>query len=305
MTGFHILLIALLADAVVGDPRWLWRHIPHPVALTGRLIEWLETRLNAGDHRRLKGALVVAGLVAAAVLAGVGVQELPDLGIVEIVLVMILLAQGNLASEVGAVAVSLRDSLEAGRARVSRIVGRDPEALDSAGVARAAIESAAENFSDGVVAPAFWYVVAGLPGLVVYKAVNTADSMIGYRNERYSDFGWAAARLDDILNWLPARLTAALIAVTHGSRRAFACMLRDGPLHRSPNAGWPEAAMAAVLGVSLAGPRRYGGRIEDFPYVFDEGRKGAGPAEIEGAVRALWRTWAVLVAVVAAVAFLT
>jgi adenosylcobinamide-phosphate synthase len=160
---------------------------------------------------------------------------------------------------------------------VARIVGRDTRALDAgAGIARAAIESAAENLSDGVVAPALFFLIFGLPGLMVYKVVNTADSMIGHRTPRHEQFGWAAARFDDLLNWVPARVTAALIAVTHG-RFDPAPILRDGPLHRSPNAGWPEAAMAVVLDVALSGPRSYHGVTTDFPWVWPEGRREPRP----------------------------
>jgi adenosylcobinamide-phosphate synthase len=171
------------------------------------------------------------------------------------------------------------------------IVGRDTAAMTEPDVARAAIESAAENLSDGVIAPIFWYLIAGLPGIIVYKVVNTADSMIGHRTPRHEAFGWAAARLDDVLNLIPARLTAVLIAVTH---RHFdsAPILRDGPLHRSPNAGWPEAAMAVVLNVALSGPRSYHGQKRDFPWVWPEGRRDPGPRDIEAACGALWRAWA-------------
>jgi adenosylcobinamide-phosphate synthase len=186
---------------------------------------------------------------------------------------------------------------------VARIVGRDTAALDGPGVARAAIESAAENLSDGIVAPAFWFLIGGLPGMLIYKAVNTADSMIGHRTPRHEAFGWAAARLDDGLNWVPARLTALLIAVTHGHFDR-APILRDGPLHRSPNAGWPEAAMAVVLDVALSGPRSYHGERKDYPWVWPEGRRDPGPDQIDAACAVLWRTWAGLFALVALVALI-
>ena len=165
------------------------------------------------------------------------------------------------------------------------IVGRDPEQLDEAGVSRAAIESCAENFSDGVVAPVFWLALLGLPGLIAYKAINTADSMIGHRSPRYESFGWAAARLDDLINLAPARLSGLLIAivapVANGSIKvSFNVMQRDAAKHRSPNAGWPESAMAAALGLALAGPRRYGERVVDDPFLNAEARKDAKPDDI-------------------------
>jgi adenosylcobinamide-phosphate synthase len=205
---------------------------------------------------------------------------------------------------VGAVAGALRVSLAEGRAAVARIVGRDPETLDQAGVARAAIESAAENFSDAVVAPAFWFLIGGLPGIAIYKAVNTADSMIGHRSARFVEFGWAAARLDDLLNWLPARLAGALICLAGGGRAALAVMWRDAGLHKSPNAGWPEAATAASLEIALAGPRVYGGALTGDPYLNAGGRKAAGPADIEAAVQLIWRAWWGVLAVATVAALL-
>ncbi|MEM7685404.1 MAG: CobD/CbiB family cobalamin biosynthesis protein, partial [Pseudomonadota bacterium] len=189
------------------------------------------------------------------------------------------------------VANGLRQSLADGRHSVSMIVGRDPESLDEAGVARAAIESAAENFSDGVVAPIFWYAVAGLPGIAAYKIVNTADSMIGHCNDRYLEFGWASARLDDVLNVIPARLTGFLFAAVSGNKAAVPVMFRDAPGHRSPNAGWPESAMAALLGVALAGPRQYGDQVVDDPYMNAEGRREATADDIYRAISILWRAW--------------
>ena len=169
--------------------------------------------------------------------------------------------------------------------------------MDSPAISRAAIESAAENFSDGVVAPAFWFALAGLPGLLLYKLTNTADSMIGYRTPRHEDFGWAAARFDDLMNWIPARLTGFAIAALYGQLRYWPQITRDAKKHRSPNAGWPEAAMARALDVALAGPRSYEGALKDFPFVNPEGRKDAGPVDIDRSVMILWRTWAVLLTI--------
>jgi adenosylcobinamide-phosphate synthase len=206
---------------------------------------------------------------------------------------------------VDAVAEGLGRSLHDGRSAVAQIVGRDPEALDEAGVSRAAIESAAENFSDGVVAPAFWFALCGLPGIVAYKVINTADSMIGHRSPRYVDFGWAAARLDDVLNWIPARLTGYLFLIVGGRLDAAAHMHRDAPGHRSPNAGWPEAAMAHVLGIALAGPRIYGGSLTEDPFMNPDGRRDARAQDIRRSVSMLWRAWAGLLGVAALAAGLS
>lgn len=289
------LLLALLLDGALGEPEALWRRVPHPAVLMGRAVGALDGWLNADPHRVWRGAAAVALLVAGAWWIGRLVAELPLGWALEIAAAAILLAQRSLVEHVRAVAEALRDGVPAGREAVGRIVGRDTAALDGDGIARAAIESAAENFSDGVVAPAFWFLVAGLPGLLVYKVVNTADSMIGYRTPEYEAFGKVAARLDDALNWVPARLSAALIALAHGRPDARHVILRDARLHRSPNAGWPEAAMAAVLGVALSGPRSYAGEMRAFPYVNPEGRNALGPDDIEAACGALWRAWTGLV----------
>lgn len=269
-----ILLGALAADWYFGDPDLLWRRTGHPVAWFGRIIDWLDRTLNhasdAPARRYRKGAAAWCAMVAVALVAALAAEAvLVWLGPVgwlgEGFIVFALLAQKSLRDHVAAVASGLREGgIEAGRSAVARIVGRDPARLDRSGVSRAAIESLAENFSDGVVAPAFWYAVFGLPGIVVYKMINTADSMIGHRTEKYTEFGRAAARADDFANWLPARLSALLVAAgaaaTGGWRRACAAVetaWRDSGLHRSPNAGWPEAAFAGGLGIALGGPRAY------------------------------------------------
>ncbi|MDC1198876.1 adenosylcobinamide-phosphate synthase CbiB, partial [bacterium] len=233
-----MLAAALILDALLGEPDALWRRIPHPAVLMGRSVGWLDARLNLGTSRRARGAVTLAVLVLGWWLLAALIAALPFGSAWEVAGAAILLAQRSLTDHVADVARGLRASLAEGRAQVAKIVGRDPAALDGTGVARGAIESAAENFSDGVVAPAFWFLIFGLPGIVVYKAVNTADSMIGYRNERYGEFGWAAARLDDALNWIPARLSAVLICVARGGAAAWAVVRRDARLHRSPNAGW-------------------------------------------------------------------
>ncbi|MDZ4135020.1 MAG: adenosylcobinamide-phosphate synthase CbiB, partial [Paracoccaceae bacterium] len=233
-----LLIGALLLDAALGEPRGIWGRVPHPAVLMGRAVGWIDARFNADAQRRVRGAFAMAGLCLGAGFSGWLIARVPDYGLLEMLAAAVLLAQRSLVQHVQAVGNALRLSLGDGRRMVARIVGRDVTALDAPGVARAAIESAAENLSDGVVAPAFWFLLGGLPGLMIYKITNTADSMIGHRTARHQDFGWAAARLDDVLNWVPARITAALIAVGHGWFRP-APILRDAPLHRSPNAGWP------------------------------------------------------------------
>lgn len=287
-----LLIPALLLDGVMGEPKWLWSRVAHPAVLMGRLIGWCDTRFN--DGTRARGALVLAALVLAAGLAGWLIAALPLGWLWSILLAAVLLAQRSLVTHVRAVADGLRYGVNPGRRAVTMIVGRDTSALDESGVARAAIESAAENFSDGVVAPAFWFLVAGLPGILIYKLVNTADSMIGYRTPRHEAFGWAAARLDDALNYIPARLTAGLIALAFWSARAVDVTLQDARLHRSPNAGWPEAAMAGVLDVALSGPRSYHGEMREFPFVNAGGEREIGVAEIEAAIAVLWRVWWVI-----------
>lgn len=285
-----LLVPALLLDAALGEPKWLWDRFPHPAVLMGRAVGFAEARLNRGGQRRLKGVVAMLGLGLGALALGWIIHAVPDGGVLEVIAAAILLAQRSLVQHVQAVGDALRLSLSGGRRAVSMIVGRDVAGLDEAGVSRAAIESAAENLSDGVIAPAFWFLVGGLPALVLYKVANTADSMIGHRTPRYEEFGWAAARFDDLLNLIPARLTALLIALTHGWLDPRP-ILRDAPLHRSPNAGWPEAAMAPVLGVALSGPRSYHGEMREFPWVWAEGRRDAGPDDIDAACGALWRAW--------------
>lgn len=295
-----VLALAFGLDALIGDPKWLYRRIPHPVVLLGDIVRRFDDALNAPAasqvSRRISGVLTVlaavAGTAALGWFLGWGLRAL-DLGwawMAEAVLVAVLLAYRDLYDHVRRVAVGLDDGVEAGRAAVADIVGRAPETLDAPGVARAAIESAAENFSDGVVAPVFYYVLFGLPGLFAYKAVNTLDSMIGYRNERYEAFGWAAARLDDLVNLPASRLAgfiftlAAIVVPGAGPRDAWRTMRRDAAKHRSPNAGWPEAAMAGALGLSLAGPRTYGDIHVDDSWMGD-GRPDADAADIRRALR--------------------
>jgi adenosylcobinamide-phosphate synthase len=285
-------------DAALGEPKWLWSRLPHPAVLMGRAVDFCDRRFNHGDARRLKGIATAVALLALALASGALIQSLPLAPLWSLILTAILLAQRSLVDHVRAVADALRHSLPEGRRAVSMIVGRDPDQLDEHAVARAAIESAAENLSDGVVAPAFWFLIAGLPGILAYKIINTADSMIGHRTPRHEDFGWAAARLDDALNYVPARLTALLIALTT-KPNALKTAAQDGPKHRSVNAGWPEAAMAAALGLSLSGPRAYDGKMTTDPEMNAQGTRAATAADITAACGVLWRVWALMLALTA------
>ncbi len=293
-----ILMIALILDAVLGDPDWLWRRVNHPVVWMGRLIGFTDRSLNRdgerSEIRRLKGVAALILLVALMLGLGLALHRafaaIPLGCAAEALVVSVLLAQRNLYDHVERVRTAFSGGLTAARISVSKIVGRDPNALDEAGVCRGAIESLAENFSDGVVAPAFWYLLAGLPGLMLYKAVNTADSMIGHRSPRHAAFGWASARLDDLLNLIPARLAGLMVVLAalvtgRDARRALFAMLRDAPQHRSPNAGWPEAAMAGALGIALAGPRLYAsGPVMD-GWMNEGGRAAVRPGDIQRALR--------------------
>lgn len=266
-----MMLVAIGCDLAFGWPDALYRRIGHPVTWLGRLISALERRLNT--RRRLPGVIAALTVIALAGVAGWAAQALLPGGWAGVVLGGVLawplVALRSMHDHVAAVLRPLAaGDLPAARRAVSMIVGRDPEALDEAGVARAALESLAENSSDGIVAPLFWGALLGLPGIAAYKAINTLDSMIGHRNARYEMFGWAAARIDDGANLIPARLTGLLFAlVSRRTGAALRCMARDARQHRSPNAGWPEAAMAGALGVRVSGPRIYGDRIADEPYV--------------------------------------
>ncbi len=297
-TVFAILLLAFLLDVGLGDPPWLYRRLPHPVAWLGQIIEEGESRWNRGSMRFLRGLLFVATVVALVSIIGWIVERLctafPGGWVLEALLASTLIAYRGLHNHVRAVAEALDRGLAEARAAVAHIVGRDPARLDAPGVARAAAESLAENFSDGVVAPLFWFAFLGLPGLCAYKAINTLDSMIGQRSPRYERFGKAAARLDDGVNWIPARL-AGLILVAAArflpearARDAWRAVRRDAGRHRSPNAGWQEAALAGALGFRLAGPREYpDGRVED-------AWMGDGHAELDAAaLRAALRLYRV------------
>lgn len=268
-THLLVLASALALEAFCGYPDWLFRAIRHPVVWLGTLLAGLDKRLNTptAHARRAKGLVCLIILILCAVVPCLLAQLWLPWPLVA-VLAASLPAQRSLYVHVRAVARGLETGLEEGRKAVSAIVGRDPTSLNEAAVARAAIESLAENFSDGIVAPAFWCALAGLPGMAAYKAINTADSMIGHRSPRYQLFGWAAARLDDVVNVPASRLSALwliLAALPCGTAgQALRAVARDARHHRSPNAGWPEAAMAGALGLRLAGPRIYNGvRVED------------------------------------------
>lgn len=291
-----ILILAMALDALFGEPKAVWDRLPHPAVLMGRLVGWCDRRFNRGAALRAKGVMVAAGLLLTGLILGWLIHEIPDHGLLELLTLAVLIAQKSLVQHVRAVAAALRRSVAEGRQAVAMIVGRDTTEMTGPDIARAAIESAAENLSDGVVAPIFWYLVLGLPGILAYKLINTADSMIGHLTPQYRAFGWASARLDDLLNLIPARLTALLIALTHGWVDP-APILRDAPKHRSPNAGWPESALAPVLNVALSGPRSYNGIRRHYPWVWPEGRRDPGPEDIDAAADALWRVWAALMAI--------
>ena len=251
-----LLAVALVIDAVIGDPDWLWRRLPHPVVVFGWCIGGLEKNLIGGDGvgvwRRWLGAMAIAVLVVLVVLLGLVLDGVWF----EVLVVAVLLAGRSLDQHVRAVATALASgNIADARQEVARIVGRNPENLDAPAIARASIESTAENLADGVVAPAFYYLLFGLPGIIAYKIINTADSMIGHRSARFLAFGWGAARLDDVANLIPSRLSGVLLALASipRTRQALGVMWRDAKKHRSPNAGYPEAAMGR--GVRRA-PRR-------------------------------------------------
>ncbi len=297
--SLRVLVLALVVDALIGDPGSLWKRTPHPVVMLGWAIDRLDAALNderrSDTLRRTAGVLAIVVLVAGSAALGWLIQQvlnaLPLGWTVEAIVASVFIAQRSLYEHVARVQQAFASGgLNEARGAVSAIVGRDPQALDEAGVCRAAIETTAENFSDGVVAPALWFALLGLSGLLAYKAINTADSMIGHLTERHRAFGWAAARLDDLVNLAPARLSALLLAlvapVTGGSiAGSVRVALRDAKKHRSPNAGWPESAMAAALGVALAGPRVYPERTVDDPFVNALGRKDARPDDIGRALR--------------------
>ncbi|WFU22418.1 adenosylcobinamide-phosphate synthase CbiB [Bradyrhizobium sp. CB1717] len=306
------MVVAMAVDVLLGWPLWLFARIGHPVTWLGRLIGAIDTGWNRSSDapgvRRTAGVVGALAVIALSVAIGWGLQSLLPWGWAQIVLVGVLawplVALRSLHDHVAAVARPLQaGDIAAAREAVSRIVGRDPAALDEAGIARAAIESLAENASDGIVAPVFWGALFGLPGILGYKAINTLDSMIGHRSERHEAFGWAAARIDDVANFIPARLTGFLFVLLAPRRsEALSCMTRDARRHRSPNAGWPEAAMAGALGVRLSGPRIYHGSVTKEPWL-NEGARDPRPADIGEGLNVYRRAMLLLAGLLAILAF--
>ena len=278
------LILATIVDAVAGDPRWLYSRIPHPIVVIGHQIELLDRFFNRTLYspvtRKLLGVISILIIVSSAWLIGWLIAwscNQVSFGVVlQALIVSIFLAQNSLYQHVASVAKACKaDDLIDARSQISHIVGRDPNSLDQRAIGRAAIESLSENFSDGVVAPIFWYVVGGLPTLIAYKALNTSDSMVGYLTDKYGDFGWCAARFDDAANFIPARLSAFIITIaafiipSATGKSAFTAAIRDAKKHRSKNAGWPEAAMAGALGIKIAGPRNYDGILVEDAWMGD------------------------------------
>ncbi|HTN98854.1 MAG TPA: adenosylcobinamide-phosphate synthase CbiB [Nordella sp.] len=312
---FIVTALALLIERLAGYPDVLHRAIGHPVEWIGRFIGWLDRRFNPPERpaSRLTGVLALLALLLVtgglAVAIAMLLRQLPYGWLAEAVIATAFLAQKSLGDHVRAVADGLQTSLDQGRKAVSRIVGRDPQALDRSGVSRAALESLAENASDGIVAPAFWLAIGGLPGIVLYKAINTADSMIGHKSPRHLSFGWASARLDDLVNIPCARLTGLLFALAAGfigranMKASFAAMYRDADHHVSPNAGWPEAALAGALAIRLGGSRSYGGRLVDLASMGD-GKDDLDQMDIERGLSLYGRALTLLTVFVALLALL-
>lgn len=285
---------ALLVERLFGYPNGLQAWVGHPVQWMGALIGFLDRILNTGETRKQRGLLALLMLAGSTLLITVPLTLFlrghASGWIGEALLASTLLSQKSLEDHVRAVADGLKHSLKAGRDAVRHIIGRDPDSLDESGVAKGALESLAENMSDGVLAPLFWLLLAGLPGIALYKAINTADSMIGYKSDKYRDFGWASARVDDLINLIPARLTGFLIALAAclspgiSGRRVLSIMRRDAVTHLSPNAGWPEAALAGALGIQLGGKRSYQGHEVDLPTMGD-GREIVEREDIELGLR--------------------
>ena len=275
MTNALSLLAGWLLDLVLGDPQ----RLPHPVVGFGKMIAFGEHRLNHGQHRKLKGALMAIILIIVVFLCGWLIRRLLSLASVylavgfDIIVVFYCLAGTTLIREVRAVFIALDRSLEDGRRQVARIVGRDTSELSAQEVRAAALETLAENLSDGVTAPLFWLAIGGTPGMLAYKMVNTLDSMIGYRTERYKDFGCWAARIDDVANYIPARLTALLMVIASGRIRLLSFVARYGRNHASPNSGYPEAALAGILDCRFGGPHYYFGELFDKPYIGEHERQ--------------------------------
>ena len=291
------LLLALVLDWVLGDPVWL----PHPIVGFGRIIAFCEHRLNKGHHRMLKGAFVSLSLIAITyaatsfLISSFSFPSFPSF-LISALLIFFCLAGTTLIREVKAVFLAVDRSLDEGRAQVARIVGRDTSELSAQEVRTAALETLAENLSDGVIAPLFWLALLGVPGMVTYKMVNTLDSMIGYRTERYRAFGCWAAHIDDVANFLPARLTALLIVIASLRHSVWSFVMLYGRRHASPNSGYPEAALAGILDCRFGGPHYYFGQLFDKPYIGEHERE-LTTADMKKAVR-VNRTAEVLMVVI-------
>ena len=305
MTKILSLLVGWVLDLFLGDPS----RLPHPVVGFGKMIACGEHRLNKGMHRKVKGALMAIALIILVFLVGWTIRHLLCLANVwlgvafDAIIVFYCLAGTTLIREVRAVFVALDRSLEDGRRQVARIVGRDTSELSAQEVRTAALETLAENLSDGVTAPLFWLAVAGTPGMLAYKMVNTLDSMIGYRTERYKDFGCWAAHIDDVANYIPARLTALLMVIASGRLGLLSFVAKYGRNHASPNSGYPEAALAGILGCRFGGPHYYFGQLFDKPYIGEQDRQ-LTTADMEKAVRINRVAEVVMVALTAIILYL-
>ncbi len=305
MTKILSLLVGWVLDLFLGDPS----RLPHPVVGFGKMIAFGEHRLNKGMHRKVKGALIAIALIILVFLVGWTIRHLLCLANVwlgvafDTIIVFYCLAGTTLIREVRAVFVALDRSLEDGRRQVARIVGRDTSELSAQEVRTAALETLAENLSDGVTAPLFWLAVAGTPGMLAYKMVNTLDSMIGYRTERYKDFGCWAAHIDDVANYIPARLTALLMVIASGRLGLLSFVAKYGRNHASPNSGYPEAALAGILGCRFGGPHYYFGQLFDKPFIGEQDRQ-LTTADMEKAVRINRVAEVVMVALTAIILYL-
>lgn len=296
------LLLGWLADRFLGDPSW----IPHPIVAMGKIIAWGEKKLNKGTNSLLKGGLFSVILILLSFLLIFfiikGLDRIhPVLSVIfSAVIIFYCLAGKTLVDEVRKVFIAVDSSVEEGRRQVARIVGRDTSELSPQQIRTAALETLAENLSDGVIAPLFWYMLLGLPGMFAYKMINTLDSMIGYKNERYKQFGCWAARIDDIANYLPARLTSLLMVIVSGQFSLFSFVRKYGDKHASPNSGYPESAMAGILNCRFGGPNVYFGQVVDKPYI-GENDKPLTTADMQKATRINIKVEIVMVVIVAVV----
>lgn len=315
---FILIGCAIALDMVIGEPSFLWSRLPHPVVLFGKAISALEAKGNQrryrGRQRRLfgLGAIIIWICLASFIgaLLSSGLSYLPVIlhFVIETIIVAILLAGRSLYDHIKAVMMPLEQGdLPSARWAVGMIVGRDTTSLNKDEIARAAIETGAENLSDGVIAPALWYLIGGLPLLLAYKMINTADSMVGYKSSRYYAFGWGSAIIDDIVNFFPARLTALLIILVASfkkrARIAYEVVRRDADKHASPNAGYPESAMAGALDIRLGGPRQYHGKWLDLPSMNAQGRENLEAQDIEASLRILWSSLSLATVICFTIAF--